>query len=134
MSRDFCCERVFGPGLEAPVDDVGEVAFEGAAGFAAGLAFGGLAGEECAGAWVDAGLHDRDPVEGGVELAVAAAVEAVVAGGLAGAAGDRRGAALAGVGGGAAEAADVAGVRDHGDGDNRAGAGEVSEWIAVLAE
>src|SRR5215210_2090957 len=134
MSSDFCCERVFGPGLQAPVDDVGEMAFEGAASFTAGLAFGGFAGDECAGAWVDAGLHDRDPVEGGVELAVAAAIEAVVAGGLAGAAGDRCGAAEAGVGGGAAEAADVAGVCDHGDGDNGAGAGEVGQWVALLAE
>ena len=69
----------FGPGVEAAVDDVGEVAFEGAACFAWCLAFGDLAGEVGAGWWVVAGLHDRDAVEGGVELAVAAAVESVAA-------------------------------------------------------
>jgi hypothetical protein len=54
-------------------------------------------------------LDDRDPVEGGVELPVAAAVEAVVVSGLAGAAGDGCDAAEAGVGGGAAETADISG-------------------------
>jgi hypothetical protein len=51
MSSGLRCERGFGPGVEATVDDVGKVALEGAAGFALGLAFGGLAGEEGAGAW-----------------------------------------------------------------------------------
>jgi len=41
------------------------------------LAFGALAFEVGARRRVDAGLADRDPVEGGVELAVAAAVEPV---------------------------------------------------------
>ena len=72
------CWRGFGPGEEAAVDDVGEVSFERAAGFAWCLALRDLAGEEGAGWWVVAGLDDRDPVEGGVELAVAAAVEPVV--------------------------------------------------------
>ena len=82
MSRVECwCG--FGPGVEAAVDDVGEVAFEGAAGFAWCLAFGDLAGEVGAGWWVVPGLHDGDAVEGGVELAVAAAVESVAACGLA---------------------------------------------------
>jgi len=62
MSNDFRCERVFGPVVEAAVDDVGEVPLQGAAGFALGLSFGGLAGEEGAGAWIYAGLDDRDPV------------------------------------------------------------------------
>jgi hypothetical protein len=47
------------------------------------FAFGDLAGEVCAGGWVVAGLDDGDAVERGVELSVAAAVEAVAAGGLA---------------------------------------------------
>src|SRR4051794_41939182 len=34
-----------GPGQQAAVDDVGEVALEGAAGFAGGFAFGDLAGQ-----------------------------------------------------------------------------------------
>ena len=108
-----------GPGVEAAVDDVGEVAFEGASCFAGRLAFGDLAGEVGACWRVVAGLDDGDAVEGGVELAVAAAVEAVAACGLAGAAGDRCGAAEAGEGGGVAEAADVAGVRDDRRGDLR---------------
>jgi hypothetical protein len=67
------------PGVEAAVDDVGEVSFEGASCFAWGLAFGDLAGEVGACGRVVAGLDDRDAVEGGVELSVAAAVEAVAA-------------------------------------------------------
>src|SRR5262245_43505346 len=110
------CWGGFGPGVEAAVDEVCEVAFEGAAGFAWCFAFGDLAGEIGARGWVVAGLDDRDAVERSVELAVAAAVEAVAACGLAGAAGDRCGAAEAREGGGVAEAADVAGVRDQGSG------------------
>ena len=128
------CWCGFCPGVEASVDDVGEVAFERAACFARGLAFGDLAGEVGAGWWVVAGLDDRDAVEGGVELAVAAAVESVSACGLAGAAGDWCGAAKAGEGGGVAEAADVAGVGDHGGGDLRAGAMQVGDRVAVLGE
>src|SRR5262245_31742366 len=108
------CWRRFGPRVEAAVDDVGEVALERAACLAWRLPFGDFAGEVGAGRWVVAGLDDGDAVEGGVELAVAAAVEAVAACGLAGAAGDGCGAAEAREGGGVAEAADVAGVRDHG--------------------
>jgi hypothetical protein len=59
--------------VEAVVDDVGEVAFEGAAGFARCFAFADLAGEVGAGAGVDAGLGDGDAVQGGVDLAVSAA-------------------------------------------------------------
>src|SRR5262245_14982320 len=95
--------RAFGPGVEAAVDDVGEVSFERSPCFAWCLAFCDLAGEEGASWRVVAGLDDCDAVEGGVELAVAAAVEAVAAGALAGAAGDRCGAAEAGEGGGVAE-------------------------------
>src|SRR5689334_18423545 len=109
MSSVFRYERCLGPGVEEAVDDVREVALERPSCLSFCLTLGLLAGEEGAGAGIDAGLHDRDPVQGGVELAVAAAVEAVVAGGLAGAAGDRCDAAEAGEGGTAAEAADVAG-------------------------
>jgi hypothetical protein len=83
---------------------------------------------------VVSGLHDRDAVEGGVELSVAAAVEAVAACGLAGAAGDRCGSAEASEGGGVAEAADVACVRDKGRGDLWAGAVQVGDWVAILLE
>jgi len=69
----------FGPGVEAAVDDVGEVSFQRAPRFPWCFAFGDLAGEVGAGWWVVAGLDDGDAVEGGVELAVAAAVEAVAA-------------------------------------------------------
>src|SRR6266508_6334958 len=73
------CWCGFRPGVEAAVDDVGEVSFEGATRFARRLAFGDFAGEVGAGWWVVAGLDDGDSVEGGVELAVAAAVEPVAA-------------------------------------------------------
>ena len=63
--------------FECLEDDADEESFEAAECFAAALAFGFLAFEVGAGAGVDAGLGDRDPVECGVELAVAAAVEAV---------------------------------------------------------
>jgi hypothetical protein len=73
----------FRPGVEAAVDDVGEVAFERAARFAWCLALGDLAREVGAGWWVVAGLDDGYPVKSGVELAVAAAMEPVTTGGLA---------------------------------------------------
>ena len=63
--------------FEGGVDGAGELAFEAAEGFAAGLALGLFAFEVGLRGWVDAALGDRDPVQGAVELAVAAAVEAV---------------------------------------------------------
>ena len=53
------------------------MSFEAAEGFAAALAFGLFAFEIGARWWVDAALGDCDAVQGAVELAVAAAVEAV---------------------------------------------------------
>jgi hypothetical protein len=93
---------------------------------------GDLAGEVGAGWWMVAGLDDRDPIEGGVELAVAAAVDAVAAGCLARAAGDWCGAAEASEGSAVAEAADVAGVGDHRGRDLRAGTVQIGDWVAVL--
>jgi hypothetical protein len=66
-----------GVGFERVVDDACEGAFEAADRFASCFAFGLFALEVGAGVWVVAGLGDRDAVEGGVELTVAAAVEAV---------------------------------------------------------
>jgi hypothetical protein len=60
--------------VEASVEDVGEVAFEGSAGFSGGFAFSDFASEIGLGLGVVALLDDRDAVERGVELAVAAAV------------------------------------------------------------
>jgi hypothetical protein len=74
---------VVGPGQELAVEDVGEVALEGAAGFAGRLAFGHLAGEEGFGGGVVSLLDDGDAVKRSVELSVAAAVQAVSARGLA---------------------------------------------------
>src|SRR5687767_6796985 len=88
QERIHCRCRV-GPGEQASVDDVCEVALEGAAGFAWGLALPELAGQESFGVGVVALLDDRDAVERGVKLSVAAAVQAMASGGLAGAAGDR---------------------------------------------
>src|SRR4051794_41378993 len=89
-----------GPGEEVSVDDVGEVALEGAAGFAGGLAVGDFAGEERFGLGVVALLDDRDAVEGGVELAVAAAGQAGGGWGFGGPPGEPRGGAGGGAGGG----------------------------------
>src|SRR4051794_41784609 len=105
---------VVGPGEEAAVEDVGEVALEGAAGFSGGFAFGDLAGEEGFGGGVVALLDDGDAGERGVELSVAAAVQAVAAGGLACGAGGGGGAGEAGGGGRGAGAA--AGARGGGGG------------------
>src|SRR5919204_5499361 len=65
-----------GPGDEAAVDGVGEVALEGSSGFSGGFSFGDLAREVGLGGGVVALLDDGDAVERGVELAVASAVQA----------------------------------------------------------
>jgi hypothetical protein len=64
-----------------------EVALEVADAFAGGLAFCAFAGEVVAHLGVAPGSGDRDAVDGGVDLAVAAAVEPVAVG-VAGADGD----------------------------------------------
>ena len=61
-------------------DAAGEVAFEAADGFAVGLAFFAFAGDVGLRFGVAAEPRDRDAVDGGVDLAVAAAVEAVAVG------------------------------------------------------
>src|SRR6478609_5829829 len=66
-----------GARFECVEDGAGEESFEAADRFAACLSFGLFAFEVGAGGGVVARLGDRDPVEGGVELAVAAAVESV---------------------------------------------------------
>ena len=58
-------------------DDACELSFEAADRFASAFAFGLFAFQVCACVRVVAGLRDRDSVEGGVELAVAAAFEPV---------------------------------------------------------
>ena len=63
--------------FECVEDDADEQWFEAADGFASVLAFGAFAFEVGAGGGVVAGLGDRDAVERGVELAIAAAVEPV---------------------------------------------------------
>src|SRR3954471_12780076 len=123
-----------GPGDEVSVEDVGEVSFEGATGFSWGFAFGDLAGEVGLGLWVVALLNDRDAVERCVELAVAAAVQAVSSAGLSGAAWDGCGAAEACEGAGVAEAANVSGLGDDRRGEGAADAVEVFERAAVLGE
>ena len=59
------------------VDDIGQAAFEAAAGFGGGLTFGDLAEVvRAAGAGIP-GLGDGDDVDRGVELPIAAAGEPV---------------------------------------------------------
>jgi hypothetical protein len=91
-------------------DAAGEVAFEAADRFAGALALGAFAVEIVAGLGVAAGAGDGDAVDRGVDLAVAAAVEAVAVG-RAGADGDwcqAGGARELGVGGEAGGAGDLA--------------------------
>ncbi len=57
-----------------------EVTFEAADRVAVGFAFGTFAGDVGLGFGVAAGSGDRDPVNRGVDLAVAAAIEAVAVG------------------------------------------------------
>ena len=64
-------------GAEGVEDDACELSFEAADRFAEALFLGLLAFEVSASGWIDAGLRNRDAVEGCVELAVAAAVESV---------------------------------------------------------
>ncbi len=68
-----------GVGDEGAVDDVGEASFEDAECFEAAVAVGASAGDQGSRAGVVVGLGERDAVEGGVELAVAAAAEPVAA-------------------------------------------------------
>jgi hypothetical protein len=70
----LCQERLV---FERGVDGAGELAFEAAERFTAALTVGFAAFEVGTGRRVDARLGDRDLVESAVELAVAAAVEAV---------------------------------------------------------
>jgi len=61
-------------------DAAGEVALEATDRVAVGFAFGAFAVDVYAGLGMAAGARDRDAVDGGVDLAVAAAVEAVAVG------------------------------------------------------
>ena len=79
MSRIWwgeCC-FVWGGRLEQVPDAACEVALEAADHVAVGLALGAFAGDVGLGLVVAAGAGDRDAMNGGVDLAVAAAVEAV---------------------------------------------------------
>ena len=66
--------------MEEVPDASGEVAFEAAQRFFAGLAFGAFARDVVLGLGVASGAGDGDAVDGGVELAVAAAVKAMALG------------------------------------------------------
>src|SRR3954466_10006910 len=115
MSRDRCCARRFLAGvgrLEQEPDAAGEVAFEAAHRFQAGLAFGALASDVVLGLGVASRTGERDAVDGGVDLPVAAAVEAV-AGGFARADGDRGEAGGAGELGFGGEALDTGDFADE---------------------
>ena len=63
--------------MEESPDGPGEVALEAADGFAGGLAFRLAAGDVVLGCGVAAGAGDDHPVQRGVDLAVAALVEAL---------------------------------------------------------
>jgi hypothetical protein len=83
MSRNLMAKAVFsdrlGGAQELP-DAAGEVALEAADRLAVGLAFRGLAVDVGAALRVAAGASDRDAMDRGVDLAVAAAIETVAVG------------------------------------------------------
>ena len=114
------------------IDDGGEVSLEASAGLGAGLALGAFAGEVGAGFGVPAGLDHGDGEQGPVELAVAAAGEAVAVGVAAGG-GDRCGAGVRGERGRAAEVADVVGLAEDLGRDERTDAGD-GEQVLVRAQ
>jgi hypothetical protein len=68
---------VGGVGFEGAVDDVGEAAFEDAEGFESAVALCFAACEQSLRVGVPLRLGEGDPVECGVELAVAGAAEPV---------------------------------------------------------
>src|SRR5215218_4682103 len=106
-----------GLGEEVP-EASGEVAFEAADGFLGALAFGAFAGDVVLGLGVAAQAGDGDAVDGGVDLAVAAAVQAVPVG-LARADRDRSdagGARELGIAGEPARAGDLADQLGRGQG------------------
>src|SRR3954453_19106468 len=82
-------------GLEEVPDAAGEVAFEAADGFFGALAFGAFAGDVVLRLGVAAQAGGGDAMDRGVDLAVAAAVQAVAVG-LAGTDRDRSDAGRAG--------------------------------------
>src|SRR3954470_21565267 len=128
MSRDWWCDRLVRGGrvgLEQVPEAAGEVALEAADGFFGALAFGALAGDVVLGFGMAAQAGDGDAVDGGVDLAVAAAVEAMAVG-LAGADRDRcdaGGAGKFGVGGESLGAGDLADELGRGQ-RSEAGLGE----------
>jgi hypothetical protein len=96
--------------LEEVPDAAGEVALEAADGLGAGLALGALAGDVGLRFGVAAQPRDRDAVDGGIDMAVATAVEPMAVG-VARADWDRcdaAGASELGVGGKALRAGDLA--------------------------
>ena len=95
-------------------DAAGEVALEAADGLGAGLAFGAFAGDVGLRFRVAAEARNGDAVDGGVDLAVAAAVETVAVG-VAGADRDRR---------------DPAGAGELGVAGEPLGAGDLADQLA----
>src|SRR5690606_21816600 len=104
---------------ELPVELSGDVALEAAADFSVGLAFGASTLEVGTGGGVVAHAVQSNDVQSAVELAVAAAVEAVT-GGESGAGGDGRDAGEAGERGFVAAAAGVGPGAQDGGRDDRA--------------
>src|SRR5919202_4763963 len=80
LCQEIDLERSGRGGLEQVPDAAGEVALEAADGLGAGLALGALARDVGLRLGVAAQACDGDAVDGGVDLAVAAAVEAVALG------------------------------------------------------
>src|SRR5215207_3306310 len=112
--------------FEGVEDDAGELAFQATDGFATALAFGLFAFEVGARGGMYARFRDRDSIEGRVELAVAAAVEAVALD-AAGAGLEWCDATMSGELGVALEAADRADLGEQLGGGERTAAGQLEQ-------
>src|SRR3954471_18681168 len=84
-------------GLEGVEDGSGEASFEAADGFGAGVTGGEALGVVRLGGFMATQLGDRDPVQGGVQLAVAGATDSDLALGASGPDRYRRDAGVHGV-------------------------------------
>src|SRR5262245_31573929 len=127
MSSEYLAEKAWGfVGDQGAVDDIGEAPAKETQGLGLGVALLDALGDVFAAGVVGAGLGDGDPVQRGVDLAVAAAVEADACG-VARAGGLRSGSVPARVGALGAKALRAGCLADELGGRQRAAAGDLEQ-------